>query len=204
MTLWRDWKSKSLGEILASEIRAWWRSPDTPDPWTAELDAAVHAPDAIPVCLHCTTPCDLPVWFCPVCGAAVGPYNNVMPYLYIFSIGEALRSGVGPEAHFTPFRTVAYAAIALAAYGLIAPLYFIRLYLNYNNLLGRQTKCEPERQELRGPLSLTAANKFKNNILGFLNRWYPKPYTLSLQRQSCRKGRGGRRLRPSDGQRGRP
>jgi len=84
------------------------------------------------------TPCDLPVWFCPSCGAAVGPYNNVMEYINIFSVGEALRSGVGPEAHFTPFRTVAYVSIGLAEYTVFAPLYFIRLYRNFKRLNGAQ------------------------------------------------------------------
>jgi hypothetical protein len=134
--VWSDWQSKSLGKILASWIRAWWRSFDKPNPWPDEIEAAVRAPDAIPVCHCCATPCELPVWFCPDCGAAIGPYNNVMPYIYLFSVGEALRSGVGPEAHFTPFRTVAYVVIGLAEYGVFAPLYFIRLYRNYRRLKG--------------------------------------------------------------------
>jgi len=137
-TLWSELKSKPLGEFLVSEIRAWWRSLDTPDPWPAELDTAVRGPDAIPVCHRCMTPCDLPVWFCPACGAAVGPYNNVMEYINIFSVGEALRSGVGPEAHFTPFRTVAYVSIGLIEYTVFAPLYFIRLYRNFRRLKGAQ------------------------------------------------------------------
>jgi hypothetical protein len=131
-------KSKSGGEIIVTGIKAWWHSLDTPNPWPDDLDIAVRAPDAIPVCHHCTTPCELPVWFCLSCGAAVGPYNNVMPYIYIFSIGEVLRSGVGAEAHFTPFRTVAYIAIGIAEYGAFAPLYFIRLYLNYRRLKREQ------------------------------------------------------------------
>jgi hypothetical protein len=61
-----------------------------------------------------------------------------MPYIYIFSIGEALRSGVGPEANLTPFRTVAYVTIGLAEYTVFAPLYFIRLYRNYKRLNGAQ------------------------------------------------------------------
>jgi len=91
----------------------------------------VRSADAIPVCHRCTTPYELPVWFCPVCGAAVGPYNNLMPYVRIFSIGEALRSGVGPEAHFNRFRVLAYASIGLIEYGMFSPFYFIRLYLNF-------------------------------------------------------------------------
>ncbi|MDD5706230.1 MAG: hypothetical protein PHR35_09910 [Kiritimatiellae bacterium] len=138
-TPWSDWATRSLGDILISRLRAWWCSLATPNPWPEEVDAEVRAPDAIPVCHHCMTPCDDPVWFCPACGAAVGPYNNLMPYIYVFSIGESLRSGVGPEAHFTPFRTVAYVVLGLAEYGVLAPLYFIRLYRNYRKLNGAPT-----------------------------------------------------------------
>lgn len=134
MTVWSQWRSRSLGDILKSGIRAWWRSLDRPDPWPADVDAAVRASDAIPVCHHCATPYELPVWFCPVCGTAVGPYNNVLPYIYIFSIGEGLRSGVGPHAHFTRFRTMAYISIGLTEYLVFAPLYFFRLYRNHRRL----------------------------------------------------------------------
>lgn len=126
--------SISPGYAAVVRIRGWWRSLGGPNPWPDELELAARSPDAIPVCHHCTTPCSLPVWFCPSCGAATGPYNNVMPYIYIFSIGEALRSGVGPEAHFTPFRTVAYIAAGLSQYMFFAPLYFFRLYMNYRKL----------------------------------------------------------------------
>ena len=136
--MWQDWKSKSLGEILTDAVRRWCRSLDTPNPWSDELDAAARAPGAIPVCHRCTTPCEFPVWFCPSCGAAVGPYNNILPFIRIFSIGEALRSGVGPEAHFTPFRTVAYVALGLTQYGFLAPLYFFRLFLNHRRLSKEQ------------------------------------------------------------------
>ena len=132
--LLQEWTSKSLGRIVVDAVRRWWRELDTPDPWPSDIDAAVRAPNAIPVCHHCTTPCELPVWFCPACGAAIGQYNNVLPFIRIFSIGEALRSGVGPEAHFTPFRALAYVSLGLMQYGLFAPLYLIRLFLNYRRL----------------------------------------------------------------------
>jgi hypothetical protein len=139
-----EWNSTSLGEIISSRIRAWWRSCDKPDPWPGELDVAVRSPDAIPVCHHCTTPCDLPVWFCPSCGAAVGPYNNVMPFITNFSVGEALRSGVGPEANFTPFETTAYVAVGLMEYTVFAPIYFIQLYRNYRRLKRKlDTETQP-------------------------------------------------------------
>jgi hypothetical protein len=136
----------TLREIVAGAVRDWWRSLDTPNPWPNEVDAAVRGPDAVPVCHRCATPCELAVWFCPSCGAAVGPYNNIMPYVSVFSLGEAFRSGVGPEAHFSAFRTVAYTALGLAQYGMLAPLYLLRLFLNRRRLSSsRHTETEAVR-----------------------------------------------------------
>ncbi len=129
-----NWKTKSLGAIITDSVHDWYSSLHNPDPWSGEVDAAVRAPDAVPVCHRCITPCDLPVWFCPSCGAAFGPYNNIMPFVYIFSMGEVVRSGVGPDARFTRFRTVGYAVLGLAQYGVFAPLYYLRLFLNYRHL----------------------------------------------------------------------
>ena len=148
MSFWQEWKYRSLGEIFADRIRAWWQFPEYPLPWSTEIETAVLAPDAIPVCHRCITPCDLPAWFCPSCGAAFGPYNNILPFVRIYSIGEALRSGVGTEAHFTPFRMLAYISIGLVEYQIFAPLYYFRLYRNYrrtkkeyHHSMGQTTTC---------------------------------------------------------------
>ncbi len=134
MRIWQEWKHRSLGAIVTARIRSWWMVEETPLPWSQAEDAAARASDAIPVCHRCFTPYALPVWFCSCCGSAVGPYNNIMPFVRIFSLGEALRSGVGPSAHFTPFRTLAYVSIGFVEYQIFAPLYFYRLYRNYRKL----------------------------------------------------------------------
>jgi len=129
--MWREWQSNKLSTVLADRIRGWWKSLDKPDPWPAELDAAVRAPDAIPVCHRCTTPCELPVWFCPVCGASIGPYNNILPFVRIFSFGEVLRSGLQPTARFTLLTVPGYILVTLHFAFYLAPFYFIRLIMNY-------------------------------------------------------------------------
>ena len=129
--LWHEWESKSIGEIITARVRAWWRFPDSPTPWPEELDIAVRAPDAIPVCHCCTTPCELPVWFCPVCGTAVGPYNNILPFIRIFSLGEVFRSGVRPTARFTPLTVPGYILVAFQQLWFFALLYYLRLIMNY-------------------------------------------------------------------------
>ena len=69
-------------------------SPKIPDPWDAATDEAVRQPDAVEVCHHCLTQVPPGQWFCETCGCAVGPYNNLMPYVRCFSEGEVFRNGV--------------------------------------------------------------------------------------------------------------
>src|SRR5438270_680281 len=88
-----------VGEIALCGlvIVALWRlfvwireSPKTPDPWDAEIENQLHEPDAVEICPHCFTAQQPDGWFCPNCGKATGPYNNLMPFIYVFSEGEVL------------------------------------------------------------------------------------------------------------------
>jgi len=129
----RDWEENSLPRVLGRRLRAW-RARLPSDPWPAELDEQVRRHEAVPVCHHCFRPQEEATWFCRDCGAVAGPYNNLMPYIRIFSIGEVFRSGVGPEARFTPLTTTGYILIGLSHWGYLAPLYYLRLFLNFRKL----------------------------------------------------------------------
>ncbi|MGD0813908.1 MAG: hypothetical protein ABSA83_09910 [Verrucomicrobiota bacterium] len=69
------------------------RIPTSPDPWDKEIEQALHEPEAVEVCHRCFDPVAAGSWFCEHCGCAVGPYNNLMPYIDVFSEGEVLRNG---------------------------------------------------------------------------------------------------------------
>jgi ribosomal protein L40E len=72
---------------------AWIReAPAKPDPWDAEVECKLEDPEAVEVCPHCFTQQPPTAWFCKHCGKAVGPYNNMMPFLNVFSEGEVLRN----------------------------------------------------------------------------------------------------------------
>ena len=77
-------------------------APVRPDPWDAETEQKISEPDAQEVCPHCSTPQPPGAWFCAHCGRAVGPYNNLMPYVQVFSEGEVFRNGTSGR-----FRTAA-------------------------------------------------------------------------------------------------
>ncbi|HVM60485.1 MAG TPA: hypothetical protein VMV72_06410 [Verrucomicrobiae bacterium] len=101
-----------------------------PDPWGPELTAALRNPDCVPVCLRCFTPQEHDRWFCPECGAAVGPYNNCLPYIYIFSQGEVLRNGAYRHIRPSALIIVGYLLFSIGEYGVFAPVYWWRLFQN--------------------------------------------------------------------------
>lgn len=68
-------------------------APVRPDPWEAEVQRQLNDPETLEICPHCSMPQPPTAWFCEHCGRAVGPYNNLMPYVQVFSEGEVLRNG---------------------------------------------------------------------------------------------------------------
>lgn len=89
-------------------------APRTPDPWDAEVEQKLQDPEAQPICHRCMTPQEPDAWFCKHCGAAVGPYNNLMPFLNVFSEGEVLRNGLSDRFRNRPFIAVGYFLISLS------------------------------------------------------------------------------------------
>ncbi len=86
----------------------------TADPWGEEIDKALEQDDAVPVCHHCLTPQRHNGWFCPECGATVGPYCNYLPFVYLFSQGEVVRAGVTERFRRSPLIVVGLVLFPLA------------------------------------------------------------------------------------------
>jgi hypothetical protein len=103
---------------------AWIReAPRTPDPWDAEVEQKLQDPETRQICHRCLTPQEPDAWFCKHCGAAVGPYNNLMPFLDVFSEGEVLRNGVSDRFRNRPLVAVGYFLISLS--------FILALVINY-------------------------------------------------------------------------
>ena len=115
--------------------------PRSPDPWGEEVEKAVEAEEAVPVCPHCLTPQAHEGWFCPECGSVSGQYSNYLPNVYIFSIGEAVRADVGQPNRWRPLITAGYILIAFGYFSLLAPVYCLFLFLN--RWRGRQVSAAP-------------------------------------------------------------
>jgi len=96
------------------QLLVWIRNaPPTPDPWDAEIEQKLQDPEIQEICHRCLTPHEPGTWFCGHCGAAVGPYNNLMPFLNVFSEGEVLRNGICNRFRNRWFVAVGYSLIAL-------------------------------------------------------------------------------------------
>jgi len=112
---------------------AWIReAPSKPDPWDAEVEQKLSEPEAVEVCPHCLTQQPPTAWFCKHCGKAVGPYNNLMPYLNVFSEGEVLRNSATGRLRKRPFILIGNFLIILAINPLFAPIYWFLVLFNLN------------------------------------------------------------------------
>jgi hypothetical protein len=114
-------------------------APATPDPWDAETEQKLSEPEAVEICPHCLTEQSPTAWFCRGCGRAVGPYNNLMPYVQIFSEGEVFRNGTSGQFRKRPLILIGFFLLTIGTYPVLAPIYLLSLLLNL--------KCVPAEPE---------------------------------------------------------
>jgi len=95
----------------------------TPDPWGEEVERELQSPDARELCHRCLTPQPDRGWFCENCGASIGPYNNYMPYVHVFSQGEVLRAGTHDHLRPSFLIIMGYVLFSFAAFAICAPIY---------------------------------------------------------------------------------
>jgi hypothetical protein len=120
-----------LGGLTIGRLVLWVQeAPLKPDPWEAEVEQGLQRPDAQPVCHRCFSPQPLGQWFCEHCGSAVGPYNNLMPYVNAFSEGEVFRNGVTDRMRASPLTLAGYLLASLHSYVIFAPVYWFFLLRN--------------------------------------------------------------------------
>jgi hypothetical protein len=106
----------------------------------------LQADDATLICYRCLTPQSEAAWFCPHCGSAVGPYNNLMPYVQVFSEGEVFRNGVSHRFRNRPLVLAGFILMVPAINPLFAPFYWFLLFKN----LRQNRRSEPDESEAAG------------------------------------------------------
>jgi len=129
--------------LLAGWIQS---APVTPDPWGQEAEVALAQAETLQVCHRCSAPQEPGAWFCPHCGSAVGPYNNWMPYVYVFSEGEVFRNGVMDRLRAGPLIVIGYILLSFD-YLILAPIYLV---LVLRNLARQRSDSAPGAADNRG------------------------------------------------------
>jgi hypothetical protein len=121
----------------------------TPDPWDTSIAAALQAGEAMPVCTRCLEPQTHDAWFCPHCGATVGPFVTWMPYLQQLALGDALRHGTSGRIPLTRVAVIGYACVGfceclfLGPLVILAPFYWWRLARNVLRLQEKNRVVPP-------------------------------------------------------------
>jgi hypothetical protein len=119
-------------------------APQKPDPWDAEIGRRLEEPEAVEICHHCFTQQPPNAWFCEHCGSAVGPYNNIMPYLNVFSEGEVFRNGATDKLRTKPLVIAGYLLFSLSAYAVFAPVFWFFLFKNLKRAREENPEGQPE------------------------------------------------------------
>ena len=123
-----------LGVALFWRFLVWVRdTPVKPDPWDTETEQKMSSSETPAACHRCSTPLKPDAWFCPHCNTAVGPYNNLMPYLYLFSEGEVMRNASSDRFRNRPLVLIGYGLLALAWFPPFAPFFWILQIKNFRN-----------------------------------------------------------------------
>ena len=133
---------------LGMIVHDWWcHLAVGPDPWDAIITEQLQDPASVPVCHHCFTPQEHDRWFCPECGRAVGPHNNLMPFISIFSVGEVARSAAYDHLRPTPLIIIGYTVFGVYEYVVFAPLFWFWFARNLRRWLAPQPpEAEVENQ----------------------------------------------------------
>ena len=110
------------------------QNPGRPDPWGKEIEDALHRDDAVALCHHCLAEQPEGVHFCPECETATGACTNLLPFDYLFTLGETLRIGSCGRFRVTPITVTGFFIISLVQYAIFAPVYWYFLLRNLSQM----------------------------------------------------------------------
>lgn len=125
----------ALGVVVSYRLIRWVRRlPVSPDPWDEQTAQSLDAETTAEICHKCSRPHPPEQPFCEHCGAAIGTYNNCMPYVYLFSEGEVLRTGVAGKFRVNALTVGGYLIYSLISYLIFAPIYWYLLFRNVRRI----------------------------------------------------------------------
>lgn len=138
------WVVVGLAAVGVYRLVAWLRAaPATADPWDESLATPGSGEPAHPVCWRCLEPVDEDRDFCTHCGLSVGPCTNLSPYLYLFALGDGLRTGTSGRFTITPLTVAGFLLLSAGQYLIFAPVYWYFLVRNIRRLEEERLHAPP-------------------------------------------------------------
>jgi hypothetical protein len=120
-----------VGTVAVYGLIRWIQSAQVrPDPWESEL---AQQPDEMAenaICPRCLAPNATGQDFCANCGLPVGACTNLSPYLYLFSLGDALRTGAFGRFPIRLSTIFGYLLLPICVFAPLAPFFWYRLLQN--------------------------------------------------------------------------
>jgi len=126
------------GAAIYGLIRWIQTAPVQPDPWESLISESSDEAQPTLVCPRCLTPNSADRDFCETCGLPVGACTNLSPYLYLFSVGDLLRTGASGRFPIRPFTIIGYVLLPICSFAILAPFYWYRLFRNIDRLRAEQ------------------------------------------------------------------
>ncbi len=128
----------ALTVVCAYRLLIWFR----PDPWDESVSAGMEQADAGALCCRCLELVPEGRHFCDHCGLTSDPCTNYSPYLQLFSLGDALRTGSFGSFSTRPLVIAGFLFLGLCEYAVFAPIYWFFVLRNVRRL-GTEKSAEP-------------------------------------------------------------
>ncbi len=128
---------RSSEQFTGGPMHTVWVQEEFLQPWDGDIDEQTRQPSARRCCPECSACHESADRFCGECNKAVGDYNNLMPDLMVFSIGEVARTGVSGVFPATRRVLAGYLVFACLFYLFLAPVY-LALLMRHTRQLAKQ------------------------------------------------------------------
>ena len=123
--------SLAIGTFLVYRFYLWLLAPPRMrDPWDDGVAKTLLDDSIAPVCPHCSAPQEGQGWFCPDCGAPTGLYANVLPGVYIYTVGHCARLGLRHPNRWNPLIGLGYVLVAFGWFSILGIFYIAFLFAN--------------------------------------------------------------------------